>query len=344
MITVYYTNEKQELLIYNSSEVDNVYDRIVRKSWVHMTNPTEEEITNVSKLTNIPEELIRTTLDEEETAHIDIDDDVTLVVVDMPFFDKDDNYPEINKYTTTPFGIIFNNNYYVTTCLKDNSIAQIVTSRIMKNFGTNKHIKLTIQILYRNATLFVNHLKLLDKDSDMVQKRLHESLKNKELFELMSLGKSLVYLSTGINANNLVLEKIKRIEAFKQYEDDLDLIEDAIIETKQAMEMCNIHRDILNGTMDAYASVISNNVNTIMKTLTIITIILTIPTLVASFFGMNVHVPFEDDKTGFWIALIISIILASIGAIILMRYTSRVKASSGQKWSMKFKRKNSKKN
>lgn len=340
MITVYYTNEKQELTISNSATVSNIYDQIVRKSWVHMTKPTEEEIMNVSKITKIPEEAIRTTLDEEESAHIDIDDDVTLVVVDMPFYNQDEDYPEINKYTTTPFGIIFNNDYYVTTCLKENSVAQIVTNKTMKNFGTNKHINLTIQLLYRNATRFVNHLKLLDDDSEMVQKRLHASLKNKELFELMSLGKSLVYLSTGINANNLVLEKIKRVEAFKQYDDDLDLIEDAIIETKQAMEMCNIHRDILNGTMDAFASVISNNVNTIMKTLTIITIILTIPTLVASFFGMNVHLPFEDNKTGFWIAIIISVVLATIGAIILMRYTSKVKSSNGRKMFLKRRKKN----
>jgi magnesium transporter len=331
MITVYFTNEKQELITYKSTEIEEIYSKIVRKSWIHLTNPTELEIQKITSITAIPEVLVRTTLDEEESAHIDVDDDVTLVVVDMPFLEKDEDYQEIHKYSTTPFGIMFNNDYYLTTCLKTNSIEQVVTSRLMKNFGTNKHIKLTIQILYRNASRFVNHLKQLDKDSESVQKRLQQSLKNKELFELMSLGKSLVYLSTGINADNLVLEKIKRHELFKQYEEDYDLIEDTIIESRQAMEMCSIHRDILNGAMDAFASVISNNVNTVMKTLTVVTIVLTIPTLVASFFGMNVRIPFEDKPAGFWIALVISTILSTIGAVILIKYTSKVKKRRSKK-------------
>lgn len=325
MITVYYTNEKQELLTYKSSVEEDIYSKIIRKSWIHLTNPTEEEITKVTSITGIPEPMLRTTLDEEETAHVDIDDDITLLVVDMPFVETDEDYPEIHRYYTIPFGILFNNDFFVTTCLKKDSVEQVITSKVMKNFGTYKHIKLTIQILYRNASRFVNHLKMLDKDSDAVQKRLHQSLKNKELLELMNLGKSLVYLSTGINADNLVLEKLKRLEAFKKYEDDYDLIEDTIIESKQAMEMCNIHRDILNGTMDAFASVISNNVNTIMKTLTVVTIVLTIPTLVASFFGMNVGVPFENKDYGFWIAFVISIILSTFSAVVLIKYTSGVK-------------------
>jgi magnesium transporter len=121
----------------------------------------------------------------------------------------------------------------------------------------------------------------------------------------------------------MVLEKIQRLEHFKQYKDDLSLIEDAIIENRQAMEMCNIHRDILNGTMDAFASVISNNVNTVMKTLTNVTIILTIPTLVASFFGMNVDLPIKEN--GFLIVFILSFVLSVIGAILLTKYTSQIR-------------------
>lgn len=328
MITVYYTNDKQELNVYKSNVVENIYDKVIRKSWIHLTSPTEEEILNITNITNIPEATIRMALDEEESAHIDIDDDVITIVADMPFLEKDDNYPEINKYYTAPFVIIYNNDFFLTICLKENSIEQAFTSKLMKNFGTHKHIKLTLQLLYRNASRFVNYLKMLDKDSEYTQKRLHQAMKNKELFELMSLGKSLVYLSTGINANNIVLERIKRLDAFQKYEDDVDLIEDAIIETRQAMEMCNIHRDILNGTMDAFASVISNNVNTVMKTLTVVTIILTIPTLVASFFGMNVMVPFQKNENGFLYAMIISIILSSLGAFFLIKYTSGMKKNN----------------
>lgn len=325
MITVYYTSDKLE--ITKSNDTPNIYENIKRKSWIHMTSPTEEEIIKIAEITKIPEAMIRTPLDEEETAHIDIDDDVTLIVVDMPFLEPEESYPEINKYSTTPFGILFNEEFFITTCLKTGSIITTFAGRWMKNFATNKHIKLTIQLLYRNASTYVSLLKLLDKDSELVQKKLHESMKNKELFQLMSLGKSLVYLSTGANSDGLVLEKLKRIEQFRKYEEDLELIEDAIIENRQAMEMCYIHRDILNGTMDAFASVISNNVNTVMKTLTVVTIVLTIPTLVASFFGMNVAVPFEAQPVGFWIAIGISIFISTVCAIILNKYTSKVKDS-----------------
>lgn len=326
MFTVYYTKENFELEISKSKTEPAIYDKITRKCWIHMVEPTEEEIVKISKITKIPEAMIRTTLDEEETAHIDVEDDVSLIVIDTPVVEVDPDFVDINHYYTTPFGIIFNKEYFITTCLRPNAIEQTLTTRSMKNFATNKRVKLAIQILYSNAAKFVTLLKQLNKDSEATQKRLQEALKNKELLELMSLGKSLVYLSTGLNANNIVLEKIKRMDIFKQYEEDVDLIEDAIVENRQAMEMCSIHRDILNGTMDAYASIISNNVNSIMKTLTVVTIVLTIPTLVASFFGMNVNIPF-GEKNGFIIAFLISIIFATISAIVLIRYTNNVKVN-----------------
>ncbi|HHU56271.1 MAG TPA: magnesium transporter CorA family protein [Acholeplasmataceae bacterium] len=324
MISVFYTNNNLELSVYTNETSENIYDKIVRKSWIHMTNPTDEEIKRISEITSINEKNIRAPLDEEESAHIDVDEDFTLVVVDTPIVEVDEENTAIHKYYTTPFGIIFNNDYFVTISLKTTPIEQSFNNRWMKNFETNKHIKLVIQILYRNAASFVSVLKQLDRDSDSVQKRLHQSLKNKELFELMSLGKSLVYLSTGINADNLVLEKIRRMNEFRKYEEDIDLIEDAIIENKQAMEMANIHREILNGTMDAFASVISNNVNSIMKTLTVVTIVLTIPTLIASFFGMNFNLPIKSEY-GFLVSIILSIILSLASAILLIKYTSGVR-------------------
>lgn len=336
MITIYYTDKEPGFKTFNNINGEDIYKKIIQKSWIHLTNPTDDEVSQVASITNIPEEMIRTTLDKEETAHIDIEDESKLVVVDMPVLEVDSDYPDIHKYFTTPFGIIFNSDYYVTTCLREMALDHHVTTKLMRHFETDKHIKLTIQILYKNATLFVSHLKQLDRDSDSVQNRLHQSLKNKELFELMSLGKSLVYLSTGINADNLVLEKIRKMETFKESEDDSDLIEDAITESRQAMEMCSIHRDILNGTMDAFASVISNNVNTVMKTLTVVTIVLTIPTLIASFFGMNVDMPFEKNTLSFWLILSFSVIFSIIGALFLIRYTSKIRQ---QKQSIKRRKK-----
>lgn len=329
MITVYFSNTTTELTEFKSTTDQSIYERIKPKSWIYMTSPSEDEISKVSQITGISDAVIRSTLDEEESAHIDIDDDYTLLVVDTPVVKIDDAYPDINHFYTIPLGIIFNEKYFITTCLKKDMVIPSLTNRVMKNFSTNKHIRLTIQILYRNAANFVSTLKMLDKDSDFVQKKLQESLKNIELFELMNLGKSLVYLSTGLNADIIVLEKIKRIDAFRQYEDDLDLIDDAIVENRQAMEMCSIHRDILNGTMDAYASIISNNVNTIMKTLTVVTIVLTIPTLVASVFGMNFELPFPQN--GFWIAIGISIIMAAVGGFFLARYTGKIRRNAKKK-------------
>lgn len=323
MITVYYTNPNSELLSYSSATDEDIYKRIVPKSWIYMVEPTDDEIKKVAQITGLNESMIRTACDEEESAHIDIDDDTTLVVMDTGVFKQDPAYPEINTYYTTPVGILFNANYYVTVSAKPDLLIPNMVTKYVKNISTYKHIRLTIQIMYRNATNFVYMAKLLDKDSEYVQNKLHESLANTEIFELMNLGKSLVYLSTGLNADILVLEKIKRLESFKQYEEDLELIDDAVVENRQALEMCSIHRDVLNGTMDAYASVINNNVNSLMKTLTVVTIVLSIPTLVASFFGMNFDLPIAED--GFTIAVILGISLSALCGYILLRYTSSIK-------------------
>ena len=269
--------------------------------------------------TGIGKDLLRIALDEEETAHIDFENGVTMLIVDTPVLENDS---ESSKYLTTPFGIFFNEDYFVTLCLKENMVEGAITSRGMKNFSTGKHVRLTIQLLYQNAIAFVNIMKLINKDSEAIERRLHQSMRNKELFELMNLGKSLVYLSTGINANQLVLERFKRLDIYKKFEEDIALLEDALIENRQAMEMCSVHRDILNGTMDAFASIINNNVNHVMKTLTVVTIVLTIPTLVASFFGMNVNIPFAQDKLGFLYAVLISAVIAVICAWALIRYTN----------------------
>ncbi|HOE77816.1 MAG TPA: magnesium transporter CorA family protein [Bacilli bacterium] len=319
MITVYLKTETRELTIHKNIGDIPIEPFLERKSWIHLKNPTEEEIDLVVRKTGIGKDLLRIALDEEETAHIDFENGVTMLIVDTPVLENDS---ESSKYLTTPFGIFFNEDYFVTLCLKENMVEGAITSRGMKNFSTGKHVRLTIQLLYQNAIAFVNIMKLINKDSEAIERRLHQSMRNKELFELMNLGKSLVYLSTGINANQLVLERFKRLDIYKKFEEDIALLEDALIENRQAMEMCSVHRDILNGTMDAFASIINNNVNHVMKTLTVVTIVLTIPTLVASFFGMNVNIPFAQDKLGFLYAVLISAVIAVICAWALIRYTN----------------------
>jgi len=174
-------------------------------------------------------------------------------------------------------------------------------------------------MLYRNASLFLFYLRQVDKASTRVENELHISMKNKELIQMLGLEKSLVYFSTSLKSNELVLEKLLRMDFVKDFPEDTDLLEDVIVENKQAMEMSGIYRDILSGTMDAFASVISNNLNIVMKLLASVTIILTVPTIVSSLWGMNVPVPFEGSPFGFWIVLGVAG-LATLGAILLAKY------------------------
>ncbi|WP_279385260.1 magnesium transporter CorA family protein [Methanosarcina barkeri] len=170
-----------------------------------------------------------------------------------------------------------------------------------------------------NSKLYLQYLRHIDKASDKIESKLHKSLKNKELIQLLELEKSLVYFSTSLKSNEIVLEKILRSTPVKMYPDDTDLLEDVIVENKQAIEMANIYSNILTGTMDAYASVISNNLNIVMKFLTSVTIVLSVPTMVASFFGMNVDVPFENNPHAFVIIFIMTLFFSLILAITMLR-------------------------
>lgn len=178
------------------------------------------------------------------------------------------------------------------------------------------------QILYRNATLYLNYLRIIDRRSDAIEQKLHEATKNRELIELLELEKSLVFFTTSLKSNEVVLEKLLKSTAIKKYPEDEDLIEDVIVENKQAIEMANIYSGILNGTMDTFASVISNNQNSVMKFLTTITIVLSIPTMIASFYGMNVKadgMPFANIRGGFIIVIGISLIISLIIALIFRK-------------------------
>ena len=184
---------------------------------------------------------------------------------------------------------------------------------------TYKKSKLIFQILFVNATYYLNYLKQINKETEMVEKILKSSMKNQELLKLLNIEKSLVYFTTSLKSNELVMERTLRGKKIKLYEDDEEILEDSITENKQAIEMAKIYSDILNGTMETYASIISNNLNGVMKFLTSITIVLAIPTMISSFWGMNVNVPFANAKYGFLTMLIISVVLTILVTIWLKR-------------------------
>lgn len=300
------------LKIYNTDAETNKFKEIKefkKGSWINLVNPSEDDIKKVCENINIQEEFIRTSLDYEEKARIDYDEDdnTTLFVVDVPVIEKEyENY----MYATMPLGmIVVRDDFFITVSLKKNRVIEDFEQRKIKNFQTYKKTRFIFQILYLNASYMLHYLKEINKETEIAEYILKNSMKNKELLKLLSLEKALVYFTTSLKSNELVMEKTLRGKIIKLYEDDEDILEDAITENRQAIEMANIYRDILNGTMDAYASIISNNLNGVMKFLTSITIVLAVPTMVSSFWGMNVNLPFQNNPMGFVIMLVISIAL-----------------------------------
>ena len=303
------------LKIYNTDVETNKLEEIKefkKGSWINLVNPSEQEIKKVCESTNIQEDFIRDALDFEEKARIDReeDDGTTLFVVDVPIVEKNE---ENDVYTTMPLGmIVVRDDFFITVSLRKNKVIEDFEKRKIKDFQTYKKSKLIFQILYLNSSYYLSYLKLINKETEIAEYILKNSMKNKELLKLLSLEKSLVYFTTSLKSNELVMERTLRGKIIKLYEDDEDILEDAITENKQAIEMAKIYSDILNGTMEAYASIISNNLNGVMKFLTSITIVLAIPTMISSFWGMNVNLPFQDNKFGFVIMIAVSTILTLV--------------------------------
>lgn len=286
-------------------------------AWINLIHPTQKEIAEVSKQFNIEVNHIVSALDEEERARIETDDDYTLIIVDVPIKENEESF---DGYGTIPLAIILGEDYIITVCLKNIQLLEDFSSGKIKGFYTFKKTRFILQLLYKNASYFLQYLRYIDKASVRIEQELHKSMKNKELIQLLGLEKSLVYFTTSLRSNEIVLEKMMRMDTIKQYPEDKELLEDVIIENKQAIEMANIYSNILSGTMDAFASVISNNLNIVMKMLTSITIVISIPTMIASFFGMNVDLPFDQgNPLAFTYIIIISTVLTALSTIIMMK-------------------------
>ena len=303
------------LRIYNTNMETNKLEEIkeFRKgSWVNLVNPSENEIKRVCESINIQEDFIRDALDYEEKARIDTeeDDNTILFVIDVPIIEKSEDN---DIYTTMPLGmIVVRDDFFITVSLRKNKVIEDFEKRKIKNFQTYKKTRFIFQIFYLNSSYFLKYLKQINKETEIAEYILKNSMKNKELLKLLSLEKGLVYFATSLKSNEIVMEKTMRGKIVKLYDDDEDILEDAIIENRQAIEMAQIYTNILNGTMDAYASIISNNLNGVMKFLTSITIVLAIPTMISSFWGMNVQLPFENSPMGFIIMVLIAVILTLV--------------------------------
>lgn len=284
MITFYKGNEKTGII-----EMKEGTEEI----WINVIDPTEKEKETISKF-GIPVDFITYSLDLDERPRTEKEDDgTTLILIKIPFFEGDNlDVP----YSTIPLGIIFNDKLVITICKRPNAIlAELLRSKY-KGFSISKRIRFILRILLLTANTYLTFLRRINARVELVENKLQASMRNKEVLDLLKYQKSLVYFETALKSNELMLERLQKTRLFNRYDEDEDLLEDVLTENQQAIEMVAIAENILSSTMDAYASIISNNLNVVMKFLASVTIVLSIPTIITGFFGMNVTIPFADAR------------------------------------------------
>jgi len=278
-------------------------------SWINLVAPGPDEIERVSRALAIPEENLKAALDEEERPRVEQEEGQSLILMDTPLVEKEGKY---NVYSTIPLGIIIANSCFVTVCLKEETILKFFINRQVKGFNPQFKNRFILQLLYRNATQFLLYLRHIDRLITRLEEELQKSMRNRELFQLLKLEKSLIYFSTSLKSNEVALNKLLKMEFLQKYPDDTDLLEDVIIENRQAMDMTKIYSEVLSGISESFAAIVSNNLNMVMKFLTSVTILLALPTMLSSFFGMNVRLPGQENPLAF--LGIIGISLAGVGA------------------------------
>lgn len=280
--------------------------------WIDVVNPDEREINSLIHDYALEPDFLRAALDEEESSRIETEDENTLIIIDSPVAEKGDSGV---TYYTMPIGILVTPQHVITVSLRENAIISEFAEGVVKGVQTDLKTQFVLHIMLRVATRYLQFLKQIDKLSSLLEKQLRKSMKNKELIQLLDVQKSLVYFSTSLKADETTLEKLMRGRYIKLYEDDQDLLEDVLIEIKQAIEMSSIYLNILSGTMDAFASVISNNLNIVMKVLASVTIVISIPNIIAGFYGMNVQgLPLSQF---FWFPIALSLGLMGVVGLIL---------------------------
>jgi magnesium transporter len=280
--------------------------------WISLQNPSRQEVDDIIEALDVDAGFINSGLDEEETSRVEVEEGQTLIVVDVPLAQKED---EAVIYSTIPMAVILTKENIITVCLKETSVIKEFSAGLIKNVETRFKTSFVLMLFLKIASRYLQYLKQIDKISSYVERQLHQSMRNKELIQLLDLEKSLVYFSTSLKANEVTFEKIQRGRILKLYDEDQDLLEDVLIEIKQAIEMSNIYSNILSGTMDAFASIISNNLNIVMKILTSITILMAVPTMIASFYGMNVEgLPLSRF---FYFPVVIALVITGLVAFLL---------------------------
>lgn len=310
-------------------------EKFAEGCWVDMVNPTDEECEEIIAISGVGEDMLKAALDEEERARSEFDDGFSMYIIDCPIIEEG---AAGDGYTTLPLAIIYNNSCIITVSLKGNAVLKDFISGREKIFSNN-HVHFSLTFMLCNATRFLYCLKQIDRKNHRIQAEMERTMRNEEIIQLLDLQNALVYFSTSLSANDRVHVKLARMESVAGQEELADLSEDVQIETRQAMETCDVYKNILSVTMDAYGSVISNNSNNSMRTLTVITILLAVPTMIAGFWGMNMPVPFQSGiaffETGwFWLVILGALMLTGAVAVFMLkapRRTSGIKKRKKKK-------------
>lgn len=280
--------------------------------WINVCPPFKHgELETLAQFADIPIDFLTDSLDVDERSRYEKDEDSTLILVNSPILNDDSKENEA-IYITIPIGIILTPKFFITVCSKENPVLEKFLENKVKGFNPSDKRLFVIQIFEQNVYRFLEYLKKLNLRRNLIEQELYHSSRNEELQQLLRIEKSLVYFVSSLSSNELLKMKMKRTDLLRihDHEDYLDLFEDIIIDNSQALEMSNVHTNILSGTMEAYASIVSNNLNVIIHRLTIVTIILLVPSMVASFYGMNLnHLPFNGSKYAFYFIILISILL-----------------------------------
>lgn len=289
-------------------EVEEAKDAV----WINITSPfSQEELEELAQRYDFPMDFLTDSLDMDERSRYEREEDIRFILINTPILNEAEEENDA-IYVTVPVGIILTPDQIITICSAENPVLQRFLDQKVKNFNLKDEALFILQIMEQNVYRFLNCLKKLNLKRNLVEKELYYSSRNRELRQLLSIEKSLVYFVNSLNANELLKMKMKRVDFLniRDDEDKSDLFEDIIIDNGQALEMSNVYSNILSGTMDAYASIISNNLNVTIHRLTLVTIFLAVPTLIASLYGMNVPLPFKDNNLTFYLILVASILIS----------------------------------
>ncbi len=306
----YYKTEKQR--IYEEQKADDGV-------WIQMVAPSMEESQEIAELLDVDIDDIRAALDEEESSRIELEDGYTLILVDIP---TQEIRHDTKTYTTIPLGIILTQDVIVTVCTEETPILQVFIQNRVREFSTKKKLRFVYQILFRTAAIYQTYLRSIDKKRTEIEERIGGDTVDTDLIDLHELESTLVYFATSLRANAVVLDRLTRYKRLEQYPEDKELLEDVIVENRQAIEMTSIYRDIIDGTRELMSSVIDNRLNNVMKYLTSITIVMAIPTVISGIYGMNVNekwMPFSDTPHGFLIICVLTLLICVITLWVLRK-------------------------